>query len=111
MIAVGLVVYKGPRTHVLLNPDGTVGFNFHIPGVKPTYDEKFKARVSCGLCGVPAAAYISIVGQAVDNDRPTCLLLQCRGRNGKGSPDGDHVWVLDGGPLIKIPDSKPQFPF
>lgn len=111
MIPVGLVVYKGPRTTVIMNPDGTVSFNFTVPGAKPTNDDKYRARVSCLLCGIPAAAYMAIVDQAVENDRRCCYVLQCRGRNGKGSPDGDHVWAIDGTPLIKTPDSKPPFPF
>ena len=113
MIPVALHVYIGPRTQVALRPDDTVAFNFVVPGQPPTLDESLKPRVSCVLCGIPAPAYMHLVTNAVNEDYACCSVLHCRGRTGKGSPDGDHVWELRGPQtfrVIRIPDNKPPSP-
>jgi hypothetical protein len=111
MIPIGLRVFTGPRTQVVLRPDESVGFNFVIPGVKPA---EYLEGVACCMCRITADDYIRIVGNYVHSDKSYCPVLQCRGSHGKSTPDGDHVWRLPGQPRIITvtrPDSKTPFPF
>lgn len=112
MIGVGLKVFQGSRTTVILKPDGSVYFDFTVPGTPSS--SGLNPHVCCALCRVNVQTYMNVVGHFVTEDKSYCPILRCRGRVGKGSPDGDHVWQLPGQPVIAVvkrPGSKPQFPF